>query len=106
MGDPFRVDARIPMHSLLNALDESTAAFRSLDVACGMPALEIETTQQYWQLDAKITGLVAWQRVAQCMQRREQGQIGPLLVLPTEPRHERVDPLLGCPYCVVERLNA
>src|SRR5512145_2825370 len=45
MCDRLGVDARIPVHPLLNALDESTAAFRSLDVARGMPALERESTQ-------------------------------------------------------------
>ena len=60
MCDLLCVDARIPMHPLLDALDEGAAAFRPGDVACGMPALEIEAAQQHGQLHAKITGLVAW----------------------------------------------
>ena len=76
------------MQPFLDSLQEGAAGFRPGNVACGMPAL------------------VPRERVAQRVQRGEQGQIGPLLIAPAEPRHERADPLLGCLYRSVERLNA
>ena len=82
-GGCFRVNARIVIHGLVNACAKRLEALRGA-VSTGAPAFIVEAAQHWGQLRAKIHDLVARQRVAQSVQRADQGGISLAAIMPTQ----------------------
>ena len=90
-GGGFRIDARIVIHRLVNARAQRAETLRG-SMFAGAPSLIIEAAQQRGQLRAEIHDLVARQRVAQSVQRADQGGVRLSAIAPTQPLRQIVDP--------------
>ena len=82
-GDRFRVNTRIVIHGLVNACAKRLETLRGA-VSAEVPAFIVEAAQYRGQLRTEIHDLVAWQRVAQSVQRTDQGGISLAAIMPTQ----------------------